>query len=159
MTTAPDLPYRPCVGIMLLNNENKVFVAKRLDNPTEAWQMPQGGIDAGETPEIAALRELEEEIGTAKAHIICESDEWHTYDLPQDLIGKLWKGKYRGQTQKWFALRFEGQDSDINIATQNPEFSDWQWVMPQQAVTLIVPFKRQVYQKIITQFSLKLNLS
>lgn len=158
MAQSKNLPYRPCVGIMLLNAANQVFVAKRIDNPTDAWQMPQGGIDKGEEPDQAALRELEEEIGTNKAHILCESDGWHNYDLPKDLIGKIWKGKYRGQTQKWFALRFDGQDQDVNIATKHPEFSEWKWCDIQEVPNLIVPFKKKVYQAVVTEFSKKLGL-
>jgi len=146
-----DLPYRPCVGICLINKAGKVFVAERLDTP-DAWQMPQGGIDKGEAPEVAALRELEEEIGTRKASLLGQSKGWLKYDLPDELIGKVWKGKYRGQKQIWFAFRFEGSDDDINIETVHPEFGRWQWVDLDRIVDLIVPFKRDIYREIVDQF-------
>lgn len=148
-----DLPYRPCVGIMLLNREGLVFVARRIDNTAEAWQMPQGGIDKGEEPRETALREMEEEIGTRNAEIVAESREWLAYDLPEHLVPKLWGGKYRGQTQKWFAMRFLGEDSEINIATKHPEFSHWKWVKPKELPELIVPFKRDLYERIVKEFS------
>lgn len=147
-----DLPYRPNVGLMLLNRRTgQVFVACRLDTPG-AWQMPQGGIDEGETPREAALRELEEEIGTAKAEIIAESAQWLTYDLPADLVGKVWKGRYRGQKQKWFLLRFLGKDKDIDIQTKHPEFSCWKWVDIEELPKLIVPFKRPIYEALVEEF-------
>ncbi|WP_085909855.1 RNA pyrophosphohydrolase [Kiloniella majae] len=146
------LPYRPCVGIMLLNQDNNVFVAQRIDNPGEAWQMPQGGIDEGEDPMTAALRELEEETGTAQASLIAESRDWYAYDLPRDLVPKIWKGRYRGQKQKWFVFRFEGQDTDINIETEIPEFSDWKWVEMKSLPDLIVPFKKKLYQQLVEEF-------
>jgi putative (di)nucleoside polyphosphate hydrolase len=146
------LPYRPCVGGMLINRQGLVFVAKRIDTLAEAWQMPQGGIDAGEEPRVAVLRELEEEIGTNNAEIIAESREWLSYDLPEHLMGKLWGGKYRGQTQKWFALRFLGQDEEINIATAHPEFSEWKWAPRESLPELIVPFKRALYQRVVNEF-------
>jgi putative (di)nucleoside polyphosphate hydrolase len=148
-----ELPYRPCVGMMILNATNHVFVAKRIDTLAEAWQMPQGGIDEGEDPCTAVLREMEEEIGTSKAEILGESHEWLSYDLPEHLVPQLWSGKYRGQKQKWFCLRFTGSDSDINIATKHPEFSEWKWVLPAQVPELIVPFKRELYQAIVEEFS------
>jgi putative (di)nucleoside polyphosphate hydrolase len=146
------LPYRPCVGIMLLNRENRVFVAQRLDMKTEAWQMPQGGIDEGEEPRTAAFRELEEEIGTSRAEILAESAGWLHYDLPAELVGKLWKGRYRGQTQKWFAMRFLGEDAEIDIETETPEFSEWKWAMPERLPELIVPFKRALYRRVLDEF-------
>ena len=146
------LPYRPCVGIMLLNAQGEVFVAKRIDSTAEAWQMPQGGIDDGEEVEAAALRELEEEIGTNKVTIIAQSYDWLHYDLPADLVPKLWGGKYRGQTQKWFVMRFLGKDSDINIATVHPEFSEWKWVARESLPDLIVPFKRDLYAQLVEEF-------
>ncbi|WP_029012005.1 RNA pyrophosphohydrolase [Niveispirillum irakense] len=145
------LPYRPCVGIMLINRQGRIFVAKRTDTP-DAWQMPQGGIDEGETPAIAALRELEEEIGTAKAVVLAESGQWLSYDLPPHLLGRVWGGKYRGQTQKWVACRFTGSDSDINIATEHPEFDAWQWVDVEALPRLIVPFKRAIYDAVVAEF-------
>jgi putative (di)nucleoside polyphosphate hydrolase len=146
------LAYRPCVGIMLLNAEGKVFVAQRNDMRSEAWQMPQGGIDPGETPRQAAIRELREEIGTDKAKIIAEREAWVHYDLPAGLIPKLWGGRYRGQEQKWFVLRFLGSDSDIDIDTEEPEFRAWMWAEIGDLPGLIVPFKRQVYAELVAEF-------
>ena len=146
------LPYRPCVGIMLLTRDGRVFVGRRNDTPGDHWQMPQGGIDQGETPRQAALRELEEETGTAKAEIISESREWHTYDLPADVILKLWGGRFRGQIQKWFVLRFLGEDSDIDLATKHQEFSAWKWTEIDQLPALITPFKRPVYERLVVEF-------
>lgn len=149
-----SLPYRDAVGIMLLKPGNRqVFVAKRLDTIAEAWQMPQGGIDRGESPLTAALRELKEETGTDKAAIIRESRDWLHYDLPGDLVGKLWGGRYRGQRQKWFAMTFTGADHDIDIATEHPEFSEWQWIEPNRLPDLIVPFKRELYQRLLEEFA------
>lgn len=147
------LPYRPCVGIMLLNRRGQAFVARRIDMPSEAWQMPQGGIDENETPRAAALRELREEIGTDKAEILAESRDWHDYDLPDELIGKLWGGRYRGQRQKWFAMRFTGSDSDIDLATEVPEFLDWKWAELDRLPSLIVPFKRRLYENLVAEFA------
>jgi putative (di)nucleoside polyphosphate hydrolase len=147
-----DLPYRPCVGIMLFNNDGKVFVGKRIDQTVEGWQMPQGGIDKGETPRQAALRELLEEIGTDKAEIIGEMDDWVTYDLPPHLVGVAFRGKYKGQRQKWFALRFTGKDSDIDLTAHEPEFSSFQWVSLDALPGLIVPFKRATYNAVIAAF-------
>ena len=145
--------YRPCVGIMLLNRENDVLVAQRLDMKSDAWQMPQGGICRGETPINAAWREMREEIGTDKASLLAESAQWRRYDLPGDLAGRLWGGRYCGQEQKWFAFRFEGQDSDIDIATRRPEFSIWKWVAMADLPSIIVPFKRQLYRDIVAEFA------
>ncbi len=146
-----DLPYRPCVGIMLFNKSGDVFVGKRIDQTVEGWQMPQGGIDDGETPRQAALRELQEEVGTDKAEIIAEMDEWVTYDLPAHLIGVAFHGKYRGQRQKWFALRFTGQDSDIDLTAHEPEFAAFQWVSLEELPSLIVAFKRDTYRSVIAE--------
>lgn len=146
------LPYRPCVGLMILNREGKVFAGKRIDNPEDAWQMPQGGVDEGETPEAAALREMQEEIGTDKGEIIAEMPDWISYDLPQDLVPKLWGGRFRGQKQKWFAIRFTGTDADICIATEHPEFSEWKWVEMADLPSLIVPFKRKIYETLVEYF-------
>ena len=147
-----ERPYRPCVGIMLLNHVGMVFVGKRIDNVTEAWQMPQGGIDAGEDPRQAAFRELKEEIGTDHAEVLAESRGWLDYDLPRDLADKVWRGRFRGQTQKWFALRFLGQDSDIDIETEHPEFNAWRWAPMADLPRLIVPFKRDNYEKVVAEF-------
>lgn len=152
-TDKHKLPYRPCAGIMLLNNQNKVFVAKRIDTSVEAWQMPQGGIDPAEDPAQAALRELEEETGITNAKIIAEYEGWLTYDLPDELYGKVWKGKYGGQTMKWFVMRFQGQDEDINIDTEHPEFSTWRWADMSELVDIIIPFKKNVYKKLVQEFS------
>jgi len=149
------LPYRPCVGILLLNAEDKVFVGRRIDTAKEGdniWQMPQGGIDKGEAPEAAALREMEEEIGTGKAEVIAESRQWLHYDLPDHLVGKVWKGKYRGQKQRWFALRFLGQDTDIDLDTEHPEFDAWQWVELDDVPGLVIPFKRDTYRAVVSEF-------
>ena len=147
-----DLPYRPCVGVMLFNKDGLVFVGKRIDQTVEGWQMPQGGIDGDETPREAALRELEEEIGTAKADILREMDEWLAYDLPQHLLGVALHGRYRGQRQKWIAMRFTGTDADIDIATEHPEFGQWKWLAVEALPRLIVPFKRDTYAKVIAAF-------
>ena len=151
-----DLPYRPCAGIMLANKDGQVFVGQRIDKAPEgdAWQMPQGGIDKGEEAREAALRELTEETGVSAdlVDIIAESAEEHYYDLPPELMGEIWGGKYRGQRQKWFLMRFKGQDSDVNIATDHAEFSNWQWVPPAQLPQLIVPFKKRLYEAIVAEF-------
>jgi putative (di)nucleoside polyphosphate hydrolase len=151
-----DLPYRPCAGIMLANTEGKVFVGQRVDRAPEgdAWQMPQGGIDDGEDAQEAALRELLEETGVSPdlVDIIARSRDEYFYDLPDELVGKIWKGKYRGQRQHWFLLRFKGSDEDINIETDHQEFSDWQWVTPDRLPHLIVPFKKRLYEAIVAEF-------
>ena len=147
-----NLPYRPCVGLMLLNRQGQVFVGKRIDQTVEGWQMPQGGIDAGEEPRIAALRELQEETGTNNAKIIAEMENWVTYDLPPHLVGIAFHGKYRGQRQKWFALRFLGQDNEIDLHSHEPEFAEWKWVDMDQLAGLIVPFKRDTYAAVIAAF-------
>ena len=147
-----DLPYRPCVGVMLINSEGLVFVGRRIDQTVEGWQMPQGGIDQGETPEQAALRELKEEIGTDKARPLREMEGWLDYDLPQHLLGVALKGRYRGQRQKWIAMRFTGRDSDIDVNTHEPEFADWKWLAMEALPRLIVPFKRDTYAKVIDAF-------
>ena len=146
------LAYRPCVGIMLLNARGEVFVAQRIDSPGGAWQMPQGGIDDGEAPAVAAMRELKEETGTNNATIIAEHAEWIPYDLPNRLIKRLWKGRYRGQTQKWFVMRFLGTDGDIDINTAEPEFDAWRWVPMAELLGLVVPFKHHVYADLVEAF-------
>ncbi len=152
------LPYRPCVGIMLANREGQVFVGRRTDQSVaepDAWQMPQGGIDPGEEADVAVLRELGEETGIAAGlvDIIARSARDYAYDLPDELIGRIWGGRYRGQQQRWFLLRFKGVDSDVNIATSHPEFNAWQWVAPGQLVDLIVPFKRALYRQVVEEFT------
>ena len=145
--------YRSAVGVMLLSREGEVFVARRIDMPIlPAWQMPQGGIDPGETPVQAALRELKEEIGTDKAEILGESRMWLKYDLPVELASGVWGGRYRGQRQKWFAMRFTGNDTDIDLATDHPEFDVWKWILPERLPEVIVPFKRQLYIDILAEF-------
>ncbi len=148
-----ERPYRRCVGIMLLNRDNLVLVAQRIDQVAEAWQMPQGGVEDDETPRQAALRELEEEIGTDRAEIIAESEDWIPYDLPADLADKVWHGQFRGQTQKWFAMRFLGRDEDINLATAEPEFDDWKWTPVETLADVVVHFKRENYRQVIAAFA------
>ena len=149
-----QLPYRPNVGVMLINSAGLVFVAQRLEHYSEAWQMPQGGIDPGEDARVAALRELEEETGVPaqKVQILAETPGWIPYELPADLIPHLWGGKYRGQQQKWFLMRFLGENSDVNIDTDEPEFSDWKWIAPSELPEAIVPFKRNVYLSVLAAF-------
>ena len=151
--------YRPCVGVMLLNGEGHVWIGRRFDKQNDEgkghwWQMPQGGIDKDEDAAKAALRELAEETAVTSAKVIAESSRWYDYDLPQHLIGKSWNGKYRGQTQKWFALRFTGEDSEINLKPpgHKQEFDQWRWAPMSEVLDLIVPFKRQVYEQVIAEF-------
>ena len=153
-TDIENLPYRTNVGLMVLNKSGDVFVAQRLEHYANAWQMPQGGIDPGENARAATLRELKEETGITrdKVTIVAETDGWITYELPADLIPKLWNGKYRGQKQKWFLLRFLGEDIDINIETEEPEFSAWKWITPSALPDVIVPFKRDVYIAVLEAF-------
>ena len=142
------LPLRSGVGIVVLNNENKVFVGRRLDNPKNFWQMPQGGVDKGENFLNAAFRELEEETSIKSVELIKELDGTITYELPDRLLGIIWKGKYRGQKQKWFLMRFTGDDNEININTQNPEFLDWKWRELDLITDLVVDFKHHVYKEV-----------
>jgi putative (di)nucleoside polyphosphate hydrolase len=155
MTGKSALPYRPAVGVMLLNREGKALVGQRLDSTLEAWQLPQGGLDQGETPEEGAFRELEEETGINRRHveIIARCPEQLTYDLPEDLVGKMWKGKWRGQRQTWFLARFLGEDSDVNIATEEPEFRAWKWAEPAELPAMIVPFKKRLYEQLLEAFA------
>ena len=157
-----DLPYRPCVGVMVLNRAGLAFIGRRIDGPehtdmTHAWQMPQGGVDPGEEPWPAALRELREETNIGSVERIGEISEWLTYDIPRELIGRAWKGKYRGQSQKWFALRFTGDDSEIDVAHpagfHEPEFTAWRWEPMANIPDLVVPFKRAVYQRVVSEFA------
>ena len=158
----PDLPYRPCVGMMVLNRAGLAFIGRRIGGPehldaTHVWQMPQGGIDQDEDPWLAALRELREETNIRSVKRLGEIDEWLHYDIPRELIGKAWKGKYRGQTQKWFALRFTGADSEIDVehpdGPSHAEFAAWRWEPLQNIPNLIVPFKRAVYERVVAGFA------
>jgi putative (di)nucleoside polyphosphate hydrolase len=160
-----SLPYRPCVGVMLLNPRGQVFIGRRKSeagpehvDDDHAWQMPQGGIDDGEDPRDAAFRELWEETNVRSAAIIAEAPEWFSYDLPDDIIKRSWKGRYRGQTQKWFAMRFEGGESEIDIhapagGQHRPEFNAWRWADMNALPSLIIPFKRPVYEKVVAAFA------
>ena len=149
-----NLPYRSNVGIMLINDDGHVFVGQRLDNNQNAWQMPQGGIDGDEDPQSAAYRELLEETGIEQENVkfLATSSKWLLYDLPEDLIPKLWDGKYRGQKQKWFLFKFLGTNKDINISTEHPEFSSWKWIPKENLLEEIVPFKKSVYESVLREF-------
>jgi len=158
MKNRKELPLRIGVGIALLNHENKIFVGKRIDNPANSWQMPQGGVDKNEDFLQAAKRELEEETSIRTVEVIKELNEWLTYDLPKNLLGKLWNGKYRGQKQKWFVMRFLGKPDEINVKTKNPEFFDWKWIELSKLPIIAVHFKIDIYKKIKEQLtSLNLN--
>ena len=146
-----NLPYRKGVGIMLLNQEAKVFIGKRIDN-TKAWQMPQGGVDDKEDIESAAKRELKEETGITSIEIIKKSEKEFIYDLPNELLGKIWDGKYKGQKQTWFLIKFTGDQSEINIKQKKAEFYDWRWTDPLELPKLIVPFKKKLYEQVIVEF-------
>jgi putative (di)nucleoside polyphosphate hydrolase len=150
-----DCGYRPAVGVMLINAARQVWVGQRLDNSLEAWQMPQGGLDAGEEPLEGALRELEEETGISRdlVEMVAQAKEELTYDLPDDLIGKVWKEPWRGQRQAWFLMRFLGEDKDVNIATPEPEFRAWKWADPAELPAMIVPFKQQLYRDVLEAFA------
>jgi putative (di)nucleoside polyphosphate hydrolase len=145
-------PYRNCVGLLVINKNGDVFIGKRIDSNLNAWQMPQGGIEADEDPKTAGIREMEEEIGTKNAELIGEMSEWLNYDIPENLSHRLWNGKYRGQTQKWLAFKFLGDDSEINIKTKVPEFKEWKWENHKNLPSLAVPFKRDIYKKVIKEF-------
>ncbi len=149
-----SLPYRPCVGIMICNMRGQVFAGQRIDSALDAWQMPQGGVERDEDPRDAALRELEEETGIPEhaVEVIAETADWIPYDLPHYLVPKLWNGRFRGQKQRWFLMRFMGDDSLINIQTKHPEFSRWCWLQPEDLLTRIVPFKRDTYEQVIREF-------
>jgi putative (di)nucleoside polyphosphate hydrolase len=157
-----DLPYRPCVGLAVFNREGLVFIGKRLSGPehvdlTHAWQMPQGGLDPGEDPYECGLRELYEETNIRSVTHLGTIDDWLCYDIPRDLVGQAWKGKYRGQTQKWFALRFTGDDSEIDVAHpaggHEPEFAAWRWEPIHNVAALVVPFKRRTYERVVKEFA------
>ena len=151
---ADKLPYRPCVGVVLIDRRGMIFAGRRKDTDAPAWQMPQGGIDKGEEPEAAALRELGEETGVApdRVEVIGRTPDWVTYDLPPELLGKVWGGKYRGQKQLWFLMRFLGEDAEIDIETEHPEFREWRWVTADEMLAAIVPFKRAVYAEVVAAF-------
>ncbi|MDF2995382.1 MAG: hydrolase [Xanthobacteraceae bacterium] len=165
-TPFEELPYRPCVGVVLVNRDGLVFMGQRIGGPehvdaTHSWQMPQGGIDEGETPMEAAVRELFEETNVRSTTPIAEAGEWFAYDLPQPIAKEAWKGRYRGQTQKWIALRFTGDDSEINVAQpggghHKPEFTAWRWERLENAPSLIIPFKRSVYDRVVKEFAPRL---
>jgi putative (di)nucleoside polyphosphate hydrolase len=148
------LPYRACVGLMVVNPEGLVFAGQRIDTAEPAWQMPQGGIDPGESPRAAALRELVEETGIPESavELVAEMPDWITYELPAELVPRVWKGRYRGQRQRWFLLRFAGDDSLIGIATPHPEFREWAWIEPDLLIQRIVPFKRATYRAVLDAF-------
>jgi len=162
MARYDDLPYRPCVGLMVINQAGRVFIGRRTDGPehvdrTHVWQMPQGGIDAGEDPWPAALRELHEETSIKSVEKLGEVEEWLTYDIPRNIVGQAWKGKYRGQKQKWYAVRFMGSDGEINVLRpaggHKPEFIEWRWEPMRNLPGLIIPFKRPVYERVVKEFS------
>jgi len=163
MTRFEDLPYRPCIGLMVFNRDGRVFIGRRIDGPehvdaVHVWQMPQGGLDPGEDPYVCGLRELYEETNIRSVERLGAIDEWLTYDIPREIVGQAWQGKYRGQTQKWFALRFTGDDGEIDIARpaggkHEPEFSQWRWEPMQNLPALIVPFKRKVYERVVAEFA------
>jgi len=158
-TGPAGLPYRPCAGVVLINDEGRVFAGHRIDNPTDAWQMPQGGIDEGEDPREAALRELWEETGITAdlCEVVAEMPGWLRYDLPPELVGKIWKGRYGGQAQKWYLVRFKGTDDQVRIDTEHPEFDAWAWMTPREISEKIVPFKRDVYAQVFAGFAERLD--
>ena len=151
------LPLRMGVGIILLNSNNQVFVGKRIDNPANFWQMPQGGVNKNEDLMYAANRELKEETGVESTKFIKEIDNWLTYELPKNLLGKIWKGKYRGQKQKWFIMKFIGNENEINIKTKNAEFKDWKWIDVNQLLNVVVSFKLDVYKSLVKELNILLN--
>ena len=152
MIDPESLPYRACAGVMLFNRAGLVFVGRRIDATQEVWQLPQGGIDEGEAPLEAAKRELAEETGIREAVLLAEARDWLSYDLPGELVGKVWKGRYRGQRQKWFAMRFDGADVEVNLETDHPEFDAWRWTPIDDLVSETIAFKRTVYQAVVKEF-------
>jgi len=157
LNKSKNLPLRLGVGVVLLNSNNKVFVGKRIDNPVNFWQMPQGGVNDNENLLYAANRELKEETGVKSTKLIKEIDNWLTYELPKNLLGKIWKGKYRGQKQKWFIMRFVGNEEEINIKTKNAEFKEWKWIDINQLINVVVSFKLNVYKSIVKELNILLN--
>ncbi|MBO6493591.1 MAG: RNA pyrophosphohydrolase [Pelagibacteraceae bacterium] len=157
LNKSKNLPLRLGVGVVLLNSNNKVFVGKRIDNPVNFWQMPQGGVDDNENLLYAANRELKEETGVKSTELIKEIDNWLTYELPKNLLGKIWKGKYRGQKQKWFIMRFVGDEEEINIKTKNAEFKEWKWIDANQLLNVVIDFKLDVYKSIVKELNILLN--
>lgn len=153
--TGDALPYRPCVGILLLNRDGRIFAGRRIDGIAEAWQMPQGGVDPGEAEDVAAMRELQEETGLhpSDVRMLRAARSEVRYDLPPELLGKIWGGKYRGQTQRWFAMRMTSTDAAIRIDTDEPEFAEWRWMTADTLMQAIVPFKRDVYRDVFAEFS------
>jgi len=157
LNKSKNLPLRLGVGIVLLNSDNKVFVGKRIDNPVNFWQLPQGGVNINEDLLCAANRELKEETGVESVKLIKQIDNWLTYELPKNLLGKIWKGKYRGQKQKWFIIRFVGNEEEINIKTKNAEFKEWKWIDINQLINVVVSFKLDVYKSIVKELNILLN--
>ncbi len=157
LNKSKNLPLRLGVGVVLLNSDNKVFVGKRIDNPVNFWQMPQGGVNGNENLLYAANRELKEETGVESVKFIKEIDNWLTYELPKNLLGKIWKGKYRGQKQKWFIMRFVGNEEEINIKTKNAEFLEWKWIDANQLLNVVIDFKLDVYKSIVKELNILLN--
>jgi len=157
LNKSKNLPLRLGVGIVLLNSDNKVFVGKRIDNPVNFWQMPQGGVNDNENLLYAANRELKEETGVESVKFIKEIDNWLTYELPKNLLGKIWEGKYRGQKQKWFIMRFVGNEEEINIKTKNAEFLEWKWIDANQLLNVVIDFKLDVYKSIVKELNILLN--